>query len=140
MLQTVTKTMAERVSDLRITMTAMRTTKNDVIDSMPPGSRHYRCALKRGDRMLRVVFSQGPAITTEPTAVQVLDAVAGDAAGFLNHKSFEDWTQAYGYDTESHEGRQRALKVYNAVKDQTAALATFLGVYFDLVVFRTEAM
>jgi hypothetical protein len=46
---------------------------------------------------MTVYFSQGPAISREPTIEDVLDCLVLDASGA---DSFEDWCAEFGYDTE----------------------------------------
>ena len=69
---------------------------------------------------MTVYFSQGPAISGEPTTEDVLDCLALDASGA---DSFEDWCAEYGYDTDS----RKAEHIYNTVRKQTEELASFLG-------------
>jgi hypothetical protein len=89
----------------RITMSAEWADRNPNIDSMPPGSRHWRCTLRCGHRRMVVYFSQGPAIEREPTVEDVLDGLASDAFG----GTFEDWCAELGYDSDSRKDAAEKL-------------------------------
>lgn len=67
----------------------------------------------------------------EPTAEEVLECLAMDAAGIENVFSFEDWCAEYGYDSDS----RRAEKIYNACLRQTEKLRKFLGDKFYNLVY-----
>ena len=86
---------------------------------------------------MTIYFSQGPAIAREPSAADVLDCLASDAAGYESAGSFEDWASEYGYDTDS----RKAERTYKAVEKQAADLARILPVdaYNDLL-WHTERL
>jgi hypothetical protein len=87
----------------RITMSADWADSNPNIDTMPPGSRHWRCTLRCQRRRLTIYFSQGPAIEREPTVEDVLDCLASDAGCA---STFEDWCADFGYDSDSRKAEQ----------------------------------
>lgn len=58
-----------------------------------------------------------------PDAAGVLDCLASDCASVENVRSFEEWAEEFGYDTDS----RRALETYRACERLNAALARFLG-------------
>ena len=90
----------------------------------PRGSNSYRCTFKLGKRQMTVPFTMGPALRHPPTTQQVLDALASDAAGFENSRSFEDWKSEYG---DPEENSARARRLFRAVEQQTKKLRNFLG-------------
>jgi hypothetical protein len=97
---------------------------------------HYRCILKVGRRRMTVPFSQGSAITREPTAEDVLDCLASDASGIENEQ-FEDWCANYGYDPDS----RKAERTFNICTKQATQLANLLGgrPYHELL-YETERL
>ncbi len=105
------------------------------MSDMPAGTAHYRCTLRSKGKRLTVYFSQGPAICKEPTAEDVLDCLASDAAGFANARGFEDWCAEYGYDEDS----RKAAKIYRTIEKQAAKLEAFIPAGFiDNLLFQTE--
>lgn len=115
------------------------------VSEMPPedqrwnaDANHFRCTLRKyKNRRMVVYFSQGSAISGEPTPATVLDCLASDAAGYENSRSFEDWCGEYGYDTDS----RKAERTYKEVKTQTEKLRRFLGDnLFDEVLWHTERL
>lgn len=58
-----------------------------------------------------------------PTARDVLECLALDAAGYENARHFEDWADEYGYDTDSRSAEQ----TYRAVETQSVNLRAQLG-------------
>lgn len=123
MTSTDSVTMRGFVAKSAIRFAAALTDSNPNMADMPAGSTHWRCMLRRGKRRITVYFSQGPAISREPTAEDVLDCLASDAAGVENARSFEDWCGEYGYDTDS----RKAERIYNVVRRQADALRRLLG-------------
>ena len=82
-----------------ITMSADCTDTNPNSDAeWMRAASHWRCILRCGGRQMKVHFSQGPAISAEPTAEDVLNCLASEASGA---DSFEDWCADAGYDTDS---------------------------------------
>ena len=86
-------------------------------------ANHYKCKLTRGRKQMTVYFSQGYGISHEPEAADVLNCLADDSAGVSNARSFEEWAEEYGYDTDS----RKAEKTYKVCVKQAARLLSFLG-------------
>ena len=86
-------------------------------------ANHYKCKLTMGRKQMTVYFSQGYGITHEPEAADVLNCLADDSAGVSNARSFEEWAEEYGYDTDS----RKAEKTYKVCVKQAARLLSFLG-------------
>lgn len=86
-------------------------------------ANHYKCKLTMGRKQMTVYFSQGYGITHEPEAADVLNCLADDSAGVSNARSFEEWAEDYGYDTDS----RKAEKTYKVCVKQAARLLSFLG-------------
>jgi hypothetical protein len=79
---------------------------------------------KEHSRRMTLTFSKGYGHHgAEPTATEVLDCLASDAAGIDNAVSFEDWCSEYGYDTDS----RKAEKTFKACEHEATRLKTFLG-------------
>jgi hypothetical protein len=83
----------------------------------------YKLRLSYDGRTMTVPWKAGFGITGPPTADDVMESLALDAAGFDNTRSFEDWADDYGYDTDS----RKAERIYKAVQTQSDKLARFLG-------------
>ena len=86
-------------------------------------ANHYKCILKCGKRQMTVPFSQGCAHTSEPSAEDVLDCLASDAASVKNARGFEDWCAEYGYDTDS----RSAEKTFRICERQADQLERLVG-------------
>ncbi len=86
-------------------------------------ANHYKCKLTMGRKQMTVYFSQGYGISHEPKTADVLNCLADDSAGVSNARSFEEWANEYGYDTDS----RKAEKTYNVCVKQAARLLSFLG-------------
>jgi len=86
-------------------------------------ANHYKITLLNGKKQLTTYFSQGYGIKHEPTAEDILDCLASDAAGYENAHDFEDWARDYGYDTDS----RKAERSHKAIGKQAAKLKQFLG-------------
>jgi hypothetical protein len=96
---------------------------------------HFKCVLTANRRRLTVYFSQGAAISGEPTVETVLDCLASDADTVENAASFEDWADELGYDPDS----RRAFHTYQATTRQTAGLRRLLGdTAFEQLLYRVE--
>ena len=86
-------------------------------------ANHYKCKLTMGRKQMTVYFSQGYGVSHEPEVVDVLNCLADDIAGVSNARSFEEWAEEYGYDTDS----RKAEKTYNVCVKKAARLLSFLG-------------
>ena len=84
---------------------------------------HYRVTLKCGRRQMTTPWSQGSAITREPSAADVLDCLASDAVGIENASSFEEWCAEYGYDSDS----RKAERIFQTCTRQSADLKALVG-------------
>jgi hypothetical protein len=120
-------TLSEIITAEGITARAKPTDANPAIFDMGPGARHWRVTLRRGRSSMTVPFSQGPAHTHPPDAVDVLSCLASDASGFDDARSFEEWADNYGYDTDS----RKVERTYRAVQRQTERLRAWAGPAYD---------
>lgn len=107
-------------------------------DAWHASASHYVVTLRdsEGDT-LDVPFSCGAALTDEPDALVVLDALASDAASVAG-RSFEDWADELGYDSDS----RKAEATYEACKSQTERLRRWLGsdALLDALMYGTERL
>ena len=130
----MTTSLNEFINHNRIHARAEWTDDNPGMSDMPAGSSHWRVILTRSGKRMTVPFSQGPAISREPTAEDVLDCLASDAASFENAQSFEDWASEYGYDADS----RKAERIYRAVEKQTVKLRAFMGELYQPLLWDIE--
>lgn len=131
----MTISLQDFIGNTAITAKVKRVDSNPNIDDMGAGAQHYLVTLRAGRFSMRVPFSQGSAHTTPPTAADVLDCLASDAAGFENARSFEEWASEYGYDTDS----RKAEKTYKIVAKQAAKLRAMLGQdNYETLLWNTE--
>jgi hypothetical protein len=130
------RTLKQFVREHRVRMSAELAYANPNMQDMPAGSSHWSCTLRMGRRQMTVPFSQGPAISHEPTVEDVLDCLASDAAGLENSRSFEEWASEYGYDTDS----RKAERTYKAVERQSKKLRALVAddATFQALLFETE--
>jgi hypothetical protein len=106
-----------------------RAASNPHMEDMGQGARHWLVTFKAGSRSMRVHFTQ------VPTAAEVLDCLASDAAGFENARSFEEWASEYGYDTDS----RKAERAYKAISRQAAKLRALFGdANYETLLWNTE--
>lgn len=84
----------------------------------------WKVTLKNGrGNSYTVPFYKGVGLEdTAPTALEVLECLVRDAAGYRDASSFEEWAEDLGYDTDSRE----AEKTYNACNRIADRLGTFL--------------
>jgi hypothetical protein len=116
-------TINEFIADRKITMFAARTDSNPNMDG-GENMDHWRCVLRFGKRRMTVLFSMGVGHNgKEPTAADVLDCLASDAAGIVNARSFEDWCRDYGYDSDS----RKAERTFKVCEREAEKLRRFLG-------------
>lgn len=100
-------------------------------------ANHYKCKLTMGRKQMTIYFSQGYGVSHEPEAADVLNCLADDSAGVSNARSFEEWADEYGYDTDS----RKAEKTYNVCVKQAARLLSFLGEdLYDELLWETERL
>lgn len=123
------------IGNAAITAKVKRVEANPNMSDMGPGARHFVVTLKAGRFSMRVPFSQGSAHSEEPTAADVLNCLASDAAGYENARSFEEWAGEYGYDTDS----RKAHKTYQVIAKQAAKLRAMLGQdNYETLLWNTE--
>ena len=97
-------------------------------------ANHYKVTLRAKGKQLTTYFSKGFGLSGEPTAAEVLDCLASDAAGYENARDFEDWASDYGYDTDS----RKAEKLYRVIGKQAEKLKKFLGDNYEALLWNTE--
>jgi len=116
-----------------IRIRAERADSNPNMDPEQP-MNHYKVRLRnRAGRQLTVYFSMGLGLRGEPTAADVLECLASDAAGIENAQSFEDWAAEYGYDTDSH----TAYRTYQTCQRQAKSLQRFMVRGYEALLFDT---
>lgn len=75
----------------------------------------------RGNRYT-VPFFKGVGLPDEaPTALEVLECLARDAAGYRDARNFAEWCSDYGYSDDS----RAALKTFNACRRVSDRLESF---------------
>jgi hypothetical protein len=89
----------------------------------------WKVTLRMNGRRMTVPFFTG--LTGEPTACDVLECLASDAASYDNTNSFEDWAGEFGFDTDS----RKAERIYNQTATQTRKLRRFLADQYDELVY-----
>lgn len=126
-------TLSDFIGNTAITSKVKRVDANPNMSG--PGARHWVVTLRAGRFSMRVPFSQGSAHTEAPTAADVLDCMASDAAGYENARSFEEWCSEYGYDTDS----RSAERIYHTVAKQSARLKAMLGAdNYEVLLWKTD--
>jgi len=96
--------------------------ENPNMDTSDP-MYHYCMTLSMGDRELFSFFSTGIGWTRYPNAADLLECLTSDASGWDQSRSFEEWAEDYGYDTDS----RKAERIYKTIGAETMRLKTFLG-------------
>jgi hypothetical protein len=91
----------------------------------------YKVELRYQGRRAQFPWKQGEALTQAPTAADVLEAILSDCAGYDNARSFGEWAEEYGYDTDS----RKAEQTWKAVERQRAKVERLLGDDYDAAVF-----
>lgn len=85
---------------------------------------HYKVVLRHNGHQMTLAYSKGYGHKgAPPTAAEVLECLASDAAGVLNSNGFEDWAADLGYDTDS----RKAERIYKTCAKQAANLRRLLG-------------
>lgn len=121
-------------------------------------AKHYAVTLTHGRKTMTLHFSQGSGIREEPTAADVLNALALDSSGFDNADGdFETWASEYGIEIDvncRHMTPRRAESMgydcaatyaaeatFKTVASQAKRLKTFLGagLYAELL-HETESL
>jgi hypothetical protein len=155
-MATDTVTIDQFVTDNGITIKCAPYPANRACWSYDPCADHWKVRLQRDTdtavivngavdmsrsdrvRVMTLTFSKGSGHNgAEPTADEVLDCLASDAAGVENTSDFEDWCSYYGYDADS----RKAEKIYKACVHQSERLKTFLGDdLYEQLLWNTERM
>lgn len=98
-------------------------------------ARHWDCTITLVGfghvEPMHVYFSQGIGHAKSPTAADVLDCLASDAASIEAVHDFEGWADEMGFDKDS----RAAERTYHAILDQRRALMALLGraAYWELL-------
>lgn len=130
-------TIQDFIGNAGITSKVKRVESNPNMSDMGAGASHWVVTLKAGRFSMRVPFSQGSAHTVAPTAADVLDCLASDAASVENARDFADWCGDYGYDVDS----RKAHKTYTICVRQAAKLRAMLGQdNYETLLFKTERL
>jgi hypothetical protein len=128
-------TTSEFVAANKITATVRTADSNPNMLNDGIRMHHFRVTLHMGRKRLTVPFSQGLGISGEPTAADVLDCLASDAASAENAAGFEDWAADFGYDTDS----RKAERTYNARNTIATKLQSLLGAeLYDALLWHTD--
>lgn len=92
----------------------------------------------RTGRQMTTFFSKGRGHGgAKPTADEVLDCFASDAASIENAQGFEDWASEFGYDPDS----RKAERAFKACEHQAKRLHNFLGDdLYDQLLWHTERL
>jgi hypothetical protein len=131
------KTMQERIKENNIKISSEYVDSNPHMNDPKWEANHYRVTLRFNRKQLTCYFSMGIGLSGEPTAEDVLNSLAADAAGVENARDFEDWCSEYGYDTDS----RKAEKTFKICQKQAKQLKAFLGDdLYQAFLFDTEAM
>lgn len=126
---------SEFVESMKITAKSRRVDSNPGMDA---NMDHWRVTLRYmpgPGGAITVPFSKGYGHHgAEPTAAEVLSCLADDAAGFENARSFEEWAEEYGYDTDS----RKAERIYKACERIDAKLHAWLGNQAQVLLWDVE--
>lgn len=129
-------TIQEFITKNGITMTVEPTTGNPNIDSETK-MNHYRVIFSGGLTELTTFFSMGLGLEGKPQVEDVLDCLAQEASGFEDARTFEDWCDNFGYDTDS----RKAERTWMAAVDGAKLLKSFLGlVEYDHLLNEVERL
>lgn len=120
------QTIQQFIADHGLTMEILPALRNPNMEDQDwaAGATHYRCIIANSwQATMEVPFSQGAALTDEPTLPRVLDCLAMDAASIENARDFEAWAAEFGYDTDS----RKAERIFNICTEQAGELRELLG-------------
>lgn len=133
------KTIHDLIAKNAIRIICKRTNSNPAMADLGDNARHWHITLvngKSGNRLRSLKFSQGSALTAEPTAADVLDCLASDASSVENARDFENWCYEFGYETDS----RRAEKIYKTIKAQTVKLKELMGADYKALLFDIDRL
>lgn len=111
-------------------------------DEWERSASHWVVTLKReGAEPFPVPFSQGSAHTEPPTADDVLDCLASDAASVENAPDWLDWAEGMGFDGEGAKALREARDTHATILKQSETLRSFLpeGAY-DALLWNTDRL
>lgn len=83
---------------------------------------HYVYSIENNKGAVRGFYSQGSAIKTRPSLVDILNSLNTDTLN-IDNSSPEDWLSDFGYDTDSI----KATRIYKACFDEYLQLIKVLG-------------
>lgn len=101
------------------------------------GWEHYagKVRLTMGRRQMTAPWMQGTAHgTAAPRTVDVLEALASDAAAYENARDFADFAAEFGYDEDS----RKAEATYHACGTISHKLRRFLAEDYETVLWELE--
>jgi hypothetical protein len=124
------------VNSRNITITSEYASTNPNMADENWQANHYKVTLHNKRRQLTTYFSMGVGLTREPSAEDVIDSLASDAAGYENARSFEEWASEYGYDTDS----RKAERTFNIIGRQVNHLKRFLGDDYETLLWKVERL
>ena len=137
-MDTKTITLEQFIAEQQLVMGVSRVKRNPYMNEQLP--RNFECTItqvgKGYSEPLTVYFSQGSAHTKPPTLVNVLDCLASDASGIDNARTFEDWANDYGYDTDS----RKAEATYRTICAQAQELKRLLGDAYGQLLYNVERL
>jgi len=100
-------------------------------------ANHYKVRLRHGGAKMDLYYSKGIGLTGEPTAAEVLDCLASDAAGVESASNYHDWCHQYGYDPDE----KQAKRTWRAVCRQAGKLKELLGNgLYQQLLYKTERL
>jgi hypothetical protein len=127
--------MRKRVTLANITSTFVM--EGTAPEGFPEGSASYLVTLTNDDgQTLTVPFHMGPMLCRDPETAEVLDCLISDASSIESSRSFEEWADDLGYDTDS----RKAEETYRACEQTARDLRAFLGDDYEAFMYRTERM
>ena len=133
-------TIMDRVAEHGLRITATPADDNPAMQDSG-NMDHWRVRLRsKYGRSMSFVFSKGFGHHgARPTAVEVLDCLASEAAGIENASDFEDWAAEYGYEADS----RRAERTYKTTVQQAESLRRLLDwdtAAYQALLFDTESL
>jgi len=114
------KTLYDFVKDHKITISSERIDQNPYDPEWQ--ANHYKCVLRRAKKQMTVYFLKGYGLKGKPTAKEVLNCLAMNAACIENCRDFREWCAELGYNIDD----RQAKKIYNACLKETTKLKKFL--------------
>lgn len=97
--------------------------------TLPNGARTFNITLRKNRRSMTVEYTQGSAITEDPTLDNVMESLAGDVRGVEDDPDVEEWAKEYGF-----EDGYQAHKVFAACRKEYEDLKRVLGDDYERVI------